>query len=224
MKISPTEHYKEFMDIFTEGMKTQFPQHCFYTFGSFSSSTPDFNPGISDIDGGVIMESSIVTNKTEVRALADLFTKAMEGKYFPIQLNLGDLESQLAIGATDFFNLTAQGGNPDLNPLLSTNLDLAYENYYGDGSFIAINYFKKRIRDFVGNATNLDQSFGGLTSPFLSEYGQQAQACVNAWAAAGRPQTGFPGEGGTGDCVSQQFLWVQGWAIDQHHKIGRAHV
>ena len=131
--------------------------------------------------------------------------------------NLGDLESQLAIGATDFFNLTAQGGNPDLNPLLSTNLDLAYENYYGDGSFIAINYFKKRIRDFVGNATNLDQSFGGLTSPFLSEYGQQAQACVNAWAAAGRPQTGFPGEGGTGDCVSQQFLWAQGWAIDQHH-------
>ena len=131
--------------------------------------------------------------------------------------NLGDLESQLAIGATDFFNLTAQGGNPDLNPLLSTNLDLAYENYYGDGSFIAINYFRKRIRDFVGNATNLDQPFGGLTSPFLSDYGQQAQACVNAWAAAGRPQTGFPGEGGTGDCVSQQFLWAQGWAIDQHH-------
>lgn len=131
--------------------------------------------------------------------------------------NLGDLESQLAIGATDFFNLTAQGGNPDLNPLLSTNLDLAYENYYGEGSYIAINYFRKRIRDFVGTQTNLDQPFNGLRSPFLNEYGQQAQACVNAWAEAGRPQTGFPGEGGTGDCVSQQFLWAQGWAIDQHH-------
>ena len=131
--------------------------------------------------------------------------------------NLGDLESQLAIGAQDFFNLTATGGNPDLNPLQSTNIDIAYENYYADGSYVAINYFRKKIKDFVGNQTANDQPFNGLTSPFSSEIGQQAQACVQAWADAGRPATGFPGEGGTGDCVSQQFLWAQGWAIDQHH-------
>lgn len=131
--------------------------------------------------------------------------------------NLGDLESQLAIGAQDFFNLTAIGGNPDLNPLRSSNLDIAYENYYAEGSYVAVNYFRKEIRDFIGNQTVNDQPFNGLTSPAFSEIGLQAQACVQDWVAAGRPATGFPGEGGTGDCVSQQFLWAQGWAIDQHH-------
>jgi len=131
--------------------------------------------------------------------------------------NLGDLESQLAIGSQDFFNLTATGGNPDLNPLRSTNFDLAYENYYAEGSYISINYFRKEIEDFVGNQTVNDQPFNGLTNPASSEIGLKAQACVQEWVAAGRPQTGFPGEGGTGDCVSQQFQWAQGWAIDQHH-------
>lgn len=131
--------------------------------------------------------------------------------------NLGDLESQLNIGSQDFFNLTATGGNPDLNPLMSTNFDISYENYYDEGSYIAVNYFRKEIKDFIGSQTSRDQAFNGLTDPSLNEIGLEARACVQAWAEAGRPDTGFPGEGGTGDCVSQQFLWAQGWAIDQHH-------
>ena len=30
-------------------------------------------------------------------------------------------------------------------------------------------------------------------------------------------ETGFPGEGGTGDCVSQQALWAQSWMTPQQH-------
>jgi len=131
--------------------------------------------------------------------------------------NLGDLGAELNIGSKDFFNLTAQGGNPDLGPLLSTNFDISYENYYAEGSYFAIAAFRKEVEDFIGTRTTEDQPIDGLTNPFLSEIGQQAQACVQAWADAGRPQTGFPGEGGTGDCVSQQALWAQGWMNDQQH-------
>ena len=132
--------------------------------------------------------------------------------------SLGDLTSQLSIGNRDFFNLTAEGGNPDLNPLLSENFDLAYENYYAEGSYFGISYFHKEIEGFIGSRTINDQEIEGLTDPFRSAIGQQAQTCVQSWVDAGRPAPGFPGDAGaTGDCVSQQALWAQPWMNDQQH-------
>jgi TonB-dependent receptor len=132
--------------------------------------------------------------------------------------DLFDLSSQLDIGNRDFFIPTASGGNPDLDPLMSTNIDLSYEFYYADESYFAVNYFHKEIKDFVGSRTVSGQSIGGLTDPSQSDIGLQAIACVRAWVDAGRPDTGFPGEpGATGDCVSQQALWAQGWMNDNQH-------
>ena len=131
--------------------------------------------------------------------------------------SLQDLRSQLAFGNTNFLQATAVGGNPDLNPLISDNIDFSYENYYAEGSYFAVNIFSKKIKDFIGSRTysgNVD----GLTDPTQSAIGQTAIACVNEWVAAGRPQTGFPGDAGaTGHCVSQQALWAQGWMNDFHH-------
>ena len=132
--------------------------------------------------------------------------------------NLGDLSSQLDIGNKDFFNLTAEGGNPDLNPLESSNFDFAYENYYAEGSYIGISYFHKKIKGFIGSRTTNDQPLDGLTNPFASDIGQQARACVQEWVDAGRPAPGIPGDpGATGHCVSQQALWAQPWMNDQQH-------
>ena len=39
-------------------------------------------------------------------------------------------------------------GNPDLQPYESVNLDLAYEYYYAEGSYFAVNYFRKDISDY----------------------------------------------------------------------------
>jgi TonB-dependent receptor len=131
--------------------------------------------------------------------------------------SLQDLRSQLAFGNINFLQATAVGGNPDLNPLISDNIDFSYENYYAEGSYFAVNIFSKKIKDFIGSRTytgNVD----GLTDPTQSAIGQAAIACVNEWVAAGRPQTGFPGDAGaTGHCVSQQALWAQGWMNDFHH-------
>ena len=48
--------------------------------------------------------------------------------------SLKDLETQLEIGGTDLFSPTATGGNPNLQPLESKNFDIAFENYYAEGS------------------------------------------------------------------------------------------
>jgi TonB-dependent receptor len=132
--------------------------------------------------------------------------------------DLFSLSSRIDIGNRDFFQLTAEAGNPDLDPLQSTNLDISYENYYAAGSYFAVNFFHKDIKDFIGSRTVSGQNINGLTDPSQSAAGQQAMACVLAWVEAGRPDPGFPGAGwGSGDCVSQQALWAQGWMSDQHH-------
>ena len=132
--------------------------------------------------------------------------------------DLFDLGSQIEIGNRDFFRPTATGGNPDLNPLLSTNLDFSYENYYSETSYFAVNVFRKEIDDFIGSRTVNGQTIGNLTDPSRSAIGLEARACVQEWADAGRPAPGFPGDdGATGDCVSQQAIWAQGWMNDFQH-------
>ncbi len=131
--------------------------------------------------------------------------------------NLFALSSEVTVGNRDFFTPTASGGNPDLDPLLSTNFDLSYENYYGSESYVAINYFYKDIENFIGTRQVEGVQLNGLTNPAASAVAQEAMDCVREWVAAGRPQTGFPDSGGTGHCVSQQALWAQGWMNDQQH-------
>lgn len=132
--------------------------------------------------------------------------------------DLFDMSSQITFGNKDYFQVTASAGNPDLDPLESTNFDISYENYYAPGSYFAINYFYKDIEGFVGSRTETGVTIEGLTDPSQSLIGQEAINCVRAWVDAGRPQTGFPGEpGATGDCVSQQALWAQGWMNDFQH-------
>ena len=50
-------------------------------------------------------------------------------------------------------NLTAQGGNQELEPFESTNFDLGFEWYYGDASVFSVAYFNKDIGNFVTTLT-----------------------------------------------------------------------
>lgn len=45
--------------------------------------------------------------------------------------------------------LTGSGGNPDLQPYESKNLDLGIEWYYDSGSYVALNYYKKDIDGYI---------------------------------------------------------------------------
>lgn len=53
-------------------------------------------------------------------------------------------------------NLTAQGGNPALEPFESTNFDLGFEWYYGDGNVFSVAYFNKEVGNFVTTLTGAE--------------------------------------------------------------------
>ena len=42
-------------------------------------------------------------------------------------------------------------GNPNLQPYTAENFDVAYEHYYKEGSYFAVNYFRKDISDYHGS-------------------------------------------------------------------------
>lgn len=46
-------------------------------------------------------------------------------------------------------NLTAQGGNPELEPFEATNFDLGFEWYYGEANVFSVAYFNKDVSNFV---------------------------------------------------------------------------
>jgi TonB-dependent receptor len=132
--------------------------------------------------------------------------------------SLQDKRSQLSYGNADFWNPTASGGNPDLQSLKSNNYDLAYENYYAEGSYVAANIFVKEISDFVSGATVSGVSVNGLTNAAYGENIMAARACMQEWVDAGRGDTvSYGDEGSWVYCVSQQAIWAQPWMNDNQH-------
>jgi TonB-dependent receptor len=57
------------------------------------------------------------------------------------------------IGTTRPGILLASGGNPNLQPFLSTNWDVSYEWYYADASAVSIGLFSKEVEGFITNIT-----------------------------------------------------------------------
>ncbi|WP_331346614.1 TonB-dependent receptor [Cellvibrio sp. UBA7661] len=54
----------------------------------------------------------------------------------------------------------ASAGNPDLNPLESTNYDISAEWYYADASYVSLGVFKKDVVDFIGSSPVVIQDTG----------------------------------------------------------------
>ena len=76
--------------------------------------------------------------------------------------SLEQMDQTVSVGAFDArYPLTLSTGNPDLEPYASTNFDLAYEHYYAEGSYLAVNYFSKEISDYHG-AGLVSGSFNGV--------------------------------------------------------------
>lgn len=76
-------------------------------------------------------------------------------------------------------NLTAQGGNPGLEPFESTNFDLGFEWYYGDASSFSIAYFNKDIGNFVTTLT------GNETFTLANRSAADGFRCADALCAPG---------------------------------------
>jgi len=136
--------------------------------------------------------------------------------------SLEQLDSTVSVGAFDSrYPLTLSTGNPDLQPYESVNLDLAYEYYYAEGSYFAVNYFRKDISDYHGAGLNSGPfngvrditkgPRGALIVPenddalcqWTASQGYWACGWSNAYDWAWLVNTGFTfGCNGSADCIA----------------------
>ncbi len=98
--------------------------------------------------------------------------------------------------------LTATGGNPNLKPYLSDNLDLAVEWYYGTNSYLAVDAFVKDVTNFIVQGTTrqtindvIDPSTGQKAIYTVSARVNGPDATVNGWEIAWQHVFGDSGFG-----------------------------
>jgi len=91
IKIPTRKDYIKFMEEFAGELSRELPTTCFYTFGSINNG--DCNYGRSDIDGGIILDSGIVTPKDKILRLSQLFLRALNDRGIQTQFNLLDRET-----------------------------------------------------------------------------------------------------------------------------------
>lgn len=65
-------------------------------------------------------------------------------------------------------------GNTNLLPFEATNLDLSLEYYYAEGSYAAVGYFKKDVKNFIGNGIE-SLKIDGFYDVYLGPRWQQAE-------------------------------------------------
>jgi TonB-dependent receptor len=70
---------------------------------------------------------------------------------------------------------SGSAGNPGLLPYESVNLDLSLEYYYGEGSYVAAGYFRKKVENFIENQ-NVVEIVESLPHPALGPLVDDARA------------------------------------------------
>ncbi|GGW78118.1 TonB-dependent receptor [Alteromonas halophila] len=89
---------------------------------------------------------------------------------------------------------TGTSGNPNLQPFESTNIDIATEYYYGDGSYLSVAYFDKEVENFIGTDSYTDTLFD-IATPFGGPRYQEAAEAL----------------GTTDDAAIRQYFLDQGY-------------
>lgn len=99
-------------------------------------------------------------------------------------------------------NLTAQGGNPALEPFESTNFDLGFEWYYGDSSVFSIAYFNKDVGNFITTLT------GAETFDLANRSAADGFRCAGALCAPGALVPGVDIVGSTEELNGQSEVYT----------------
>lgn len=78
---------------------------------------------------------------------------------------------------------TASSGNPTLLPLESDNIDLSFEYYFDETSYVSIGFYDKRVDNFIGN-DQVEENVFGLRDVTA---GPRAQAAIAELERLGVP-------------------------------------
>lgn len=68
---------------------------------------------------------------------------------------------------------TGNSGNPNLQPLLSDNIDFSAEWYFAPSSYISVGYFDKQVRNFIGQG-QFTRNLFGLRDPSSGAVGSRS--------------------------------------------------
>ena len=72
-------------------------------------------------------------------------------------------------------NRQVNAGNPELDPFVSDNLDLALDWFYAPGSYVSVGHYRKRVDNFLVSTT-IQTTFEGLTDPYIGADAELARA------------------------------------------------
>ncbi|WP_439102977.1 TonB-dependent receptor [Congregibacter sp.] len=138
---------------------------------------------------------------------------------------------------------TGNQGNPGLLPLESDNIDLSFEWYYGEASYLSIGYFTKDVTNFIV-FSEVNESLFDLAHPGNGAYADEARAVLGDNATSGElynwileNKAGSPGvdvangiiSGQPGDDLANFALTtpvngdsatVDGWEVNLQHTFG----
>lgn len=115
------------------------------TTGSYSKTLPnvDFDIALTD----------------DIKARAS-FSKTIS------RPNYNDLKGGFLWGTAPRVSMgSASAGDPDLNPMESTNFDISAEWYYADSSYVSLGFFKKDVVDFIGSSAPVTITDSGFHTP-----------------------------------------------------------
>jgi TonB-dependent receptor len=99
------------------------------------------------------------------------------------------------VGGTSYKygDVSASRGAPDLQPIVAINLDVSFEWYYNDASYLSTGWFRKKTKDFIGTGREFGvpiNDWPGLTD--VSKEGIWADAVNLARDTAENPDEVLP--------------------------------
>jgi len=139
---------------------------------------------------------------------------------------------------------TGSTGDPGLVPLESTNYDLSFEWYYGEGSYASIGYFRKDVENYVAIATRASTPFNlphpgngqwynecagatggdlnGIRDCIFERYGDTEYVDVEAGTIQGVPGQDPAANFNLSTPTAQQDVKIDGWEFAFQHLFGES--
>ena len=191
------------------------------------TTSTSFTKGVSDIKwdfGGFSVEydgpvdapesasnSYVLPNISMSLGVSETGVVRLSASQSIARAGINDLRSVYSFTQREFGNnYRANVGNAALEPLESNNFDIAYENYYAEGSYFAVGYFRKDISGFLTSKTSTE-SYKDLTDPYYSDGAELGKARV-AVTPRGEPgsvydDNGWRFEDFNNNRTDAQYVW-----------------
>jgi outer membrane receptor protein involved in Fe transport len=120
--------------------------------------------GPTQIVTGTNRYTNLLPNLDLVLNLTDDIQLRLDASRTLTKPPLSSLSPVQSLGATRVGTVSASGGNPQLMPYLSDNVDLGVNYFYADNSYISIAGFNKNVTNFLNNQA-IPKTFAGVIDP-----------------------------------------------------------